>query len=87
MSITTVMNSLGYAGSIGIGCSLIPQVIKTLKTRDITGLSVYWLGLAGVSGGCMICYATFFQVYPMLITNIAVLLNTLVLLYVYFIEN
>lgn len=60
---------LGYFAAFCTTISFLPQTIKTIKTRDTSGLSLsmYLLFFVGVT--CWFAYGVIISNYPLLIAN------------------
>ena len=61
---------IGYLAATLTTAAFVPQAIKTIRTRDTTGISlgmyvVFTLGIA-----CWFGYGVFLQSWPMIIANV-----------------
>ena len=84
MKLDSIITLVGIIGSIGIGAGFFPQTYKSWTTNDKTSLSIYFLTIILISTICMITYATYYLVYPMIIANLSVLGNTCILILLYY---
>ena len=71
---------LGYIGMTLIICSLVPQIIKTYKSKKVKDLSIYLPLILLVSSCCMIPYSISIKSYQMFFIQCAMLVNSLILL-------
>jgi uncharacterized protein with PQ loop repeat len=74
---------IGYFGSICVGLSFIPQTYKTITTDNVKSISFYTFLITFFSSICMIIYSIYYKIYPMLIANASVFLNSFIILVVY----
>lgn len=72
---------LGNIGMILITISLIPQVIKTYKDKEVENISLVFCLSQLVAGGCMVPYGIYLKSIPIIIINIGMTVNQLILLY------
>ena len=75
--------TLGYVGCGFLFASFIPQTIKVLKTKEVSGLSPLFITFILMASLCLGVYAYDLQAYPILLANISVFLNNTILLWVY----
>ena len=72
---------IGYtAGVLGV-VSFIPQVIKSWKSKSMHDLSWGWLALFTTADVLWIIYGVLLSAMPVIVTNVAILLLLLVLVY------
>lgn len=83
----TIFSALGYIGSFIIGIMLIPQVYRTIKTKETKDISPYYIVLNIIAVGCMIPYSLYFCLYPVLIANCSVCVCNIVILLQIIINN
>jgi uncharacterized protein with PQ loop repeat len=74
---------VGLCGSFGIGLSLFPQTYKVFKDNTIQNLSIYYISITYVSSLCMIIYSVYYYILPMIIANLCVMINTMILLFLF----
>ena len=67
---STVIDIIGYFGSFLISIILIPQVIKTYKTKDTNGLSYIFLLIGFLAAILMVVYGYFINALPIIFANI-----------------
>lgn len=75
-----IINIFGILGSIGIALSLFPQTYKTIKTKDIQSISSYFIFITLLSSLFQLVFGIYYLIFPMIIANTCVLLNTFILL-------
>jgi uncharacterized protein with PQ loop repeat len=78
-----IIDIIGFCGSIGIGISLFPQTYKVIKNNDVNNLSIYYISITYIASLCMIIYSAYYYILPMLLANICVMVNSLILLFVF----
>lgn len=77
-----LIDILGFIGSILVGVAFIPQTYSTLITPDSArSISYAFLTIIILSSILLLVYSSYYKILPMLITNVSVLLNSLVLTY------
>lgn len=79
--LSNVPNILGYIGMSLIVSSLIPQLIKTHRRKEVEDISILFPLLQVMAGCCMIPYAISISSYQVLTIQCAVSTNSLILLY------
>lgn len=72
---------IGFAGSIMIGISFIPQTYKVVKGNDTKSISSKFIFVNILSSSLMTTYGSILKIYPVIIANSSVLLNNLIILY------
>jgi len=82
------MNNLifGYIGSFLLIISLLPQVIKTYKIKNVKALSIPFILLQILTCCFMLTYTSLNKDYPLIIANICLLIQftfLLILIYLY----
>ena len=83
----TIFSTLGYIGSFLIGVMLIPQVYRTIKTKETEDISPYFIILNMIAVGCMIPYSIYFYLYPVFIANCSVCICNIIILIQIIINN
>ena len=63
------IEALGFFAAFCTTLSFLPQNIKTIKTKDTSGLSLYMLLLFFIGVGCCFFYGYVISNYPLMITN------------------
>ena len=80
MSTELLIYVLGLVGFINNATQLLPQVVKTLRTRDVSGLSL-GSNLQACFGALVWgSFALLQDIWAIVLTNIAVLVSALVLI-------
>ena len=57
----------GYIGSITLALCLVPQLIKTIKTKSVDDISYIWQFLSLTGLGFVISYSVYFNLTPIYI--------------------
>ena len=63
------IEALGFFAAFCTTLSFLPQNIKTIKTKDTSGLSLYMLLLFFIGVGCWFFYGYVISNYPLMIAN------------------
>ncbi|HAV28783.1 MAG: SemiSWEET transporter [Saprospiraceae bacterium] len=63
------IEALGYFAAFCTTISFLPQTIKTIKTKDTSGLSLYMYLLFFIGVGCWFFYGYVISNYPLMIAN------------------
>ena len=82
--ITVVHEIFGYMGALGVSLILVPQVCKTCREQNVSGLSKMFLFLnlwTTVSFGV---YGILENIWPMILSNIVSVCSTVVLICCYY---
>ena len=74
---------IGLIGSISIGLSFIPQTYKTLKENTIKSTSFLMFFITSSASLCMVIYSVYYQILPMLVANVSVLVNSSIIMITY----
>ena len=74
---------IGYIGSGLITICLVPQVYTTYKTKTVEGLSISFLILQILSSICYVIYGLYEQTLPIIISNGATILFSIILIIFY----
>ena len=71
---------MGYAAATCTTLSFIPQAVKTIRSRDTSGISL-WIYVVFTFGiACWFGYGVFLQSWPMIVSNaITFLLSSTIL--------
>lgn len=72
---------LGTLAALLTVCGLIPQILKTLKTRSATDLSWYWLIFTCTGWASWVAYGVFTKDMPVLLANISSFLLGIILIF------
>lgn len=75
-----VLEITGYAAAVLTTCSFIPQVIKTIKTRETKGLSLLMYAAFVTGVFCWVLYGVFRRDIPLLAANITTFVLAFVVL-------
>ena len=78
---------VGYVATFFSAISAAPQAIKTIRTRDIEGLSLGMWILSLSASISWLSYGVFLIDYPLIITNIMTTTFQLIILYIIFKEK
>lgn len=78
---------IGISGSVGIAISFFPQTYESIKKKSTEGLSIKFILLILLASVSMDIYSFYYQIIPMIITNVCVSLNSFVLLSLYVHEH
>ena len=71
----TIINNIGLFGSILLGLSFIPQTYKIIKEKQTKNISLIFLILSICSALLMAVYGFYYELLPMMVANILVLIN------------
>lgn len=74
---------LGNVGMVLITFSLIPQIIKTGKEKEVKNISPVFLLSQWVAGICMIPYGVYLKSIPVIVINSGMLINSSLLIYLF----
>ena len=75
------IEALGYFAAFCTTISFLPQTIKTIKTKDTSGLSLSMYLLFFIGVGCWFVYGYVISNYPLMIANgITILLSGIILM-------
>ncbi len=74
-----MIEALGYIATTIVAITQLPQLLKTVRTRDVEGLSLYTYALIVLGSLLYIPYAIAIHSIPILITNawIAIVAGTI----------
>ena len=70
----------GYCGALGVSLILIPQVLKTYREKNVSGLPQTFLVLNLWTGCTFLTYGLLEHIMPMIISNIIALCSSISLL-------
>jgi MtN3 and saliva related transmembrane protein len=76
MTITPGITYVGYAAGALTVLSLVPQVVRTYRTRKVDGLSWGLVVLLALSGALWLVYGVLASLPPVIITNAGVVILT-----------
>ena len=71
----TIINNIGLSGSILLGLSFIPQTYKIIKEKQTKNISLIFLILSICSALLMTVYGVYYELVPIIVSNILVLIN------------
>ena len=75
------IEALGYFAAFCTALSFLPQTIKTIKTKDTSGLSLYMYLLFFIGVGCWFFYGYVISNYPLMIANgLTLFLSSIILI-------
>ena len=77
-----IFHIIGFVGSITLTLSFIPITYSKIKNNDFS-LNPYFSFLIIVSSLLLLIYSIYFVVIPMIIANLSVLINNLILVYMF----
>lgn len=66
--------SLGYAAALLTTASFVPQVLHTLRTRDVAGISVGMYSVFTTGVALWLAYGVLIHAWPVIIANLITLL-------------
>jgi len=75
---------LGWTATILFSCITIPQFIKTIKTKDITGVSIWQYILFIIANMVALIYAMMISQYPLIIKYILAIGLTFPYIFLYY---
>jgi len=70
----------GYLGCILLVTTLIPQIVKTYKTKKMDDISILFIALQNLTCITFLAYGCLLEEYPLIIANSIVELQSLLLL-------
>ncbi len=71
---------MGYAAATCTTLSFIPQAVKTIRSRDTSGISLWMYVVFTFGIACWFGYGVFLQSWPMIVSNaITFLLSSTIL--------
>ena len=71
---------MGYAAATCTTLSFIPQAVKTIRSRDTSGISLWMYVVFTFGIACWFGYGIFLQSWPMIVSNaITFLLSSTIL--------
>ncbi len=65
----SLINTIGTAAAIISTASFVPQVWQTLKTRDVSGISLGMYSVFTVGVSCWLVYGLLLGAWPIIIAN------------------
>lgn len=75
----STVDLVGYLGTILINIAYFPQIYKLIKTRDVSGLSIYMYIILMGSGITWCTYAYMLNSWPLFICNIINLIQAIII--------
>ena len=60
---------MGYAAATCTTLSFIPQAVKTIRSRDTSGISLWMYVVFTFGIACWFGYGVFLQSWPMIVSN------------------
>ncbi len=60
---------MGYVAATCTTLSFVPQAVKTIKTRDTSGISLWMYVVFTFGIACWFGYGLFLQSWPMIVSN------------------
>jgi MtN3 and saliva related transmembrane protein len=72
---------IGYLAGASLCCVLIPQIYKIWKLKSSEEISCYFIFLGIITGILYLIYGIFIKAIPIIVTNVIVLLQNLIFLY------
>ena len=74
------MELMGYLAAACTTLSFVPQAVKTIRTRDTSGISLWMYVVFTFGIACWFGYGVFLQSWPMIVSNaITFLLSSTIL--------
>ena len=77
----TIINNIGLSGSILLGLSFIPQTYKIIKEKQTKNISLIFLILSICSALLMTVYGFYYELLPIILSNILVLINCAIIIF------
>ena len=78
---------IGYLAAFFTAVSFLPQAIKTIKTREVTGLSVITYLFLFFGSLSWLVYGYYLKDFPILTTNTLTTISTFIILFLIFKER
>ena len=78
-----VFDILGYFGSSLLTIMMYPQVYLTIKTNKTDDLSINFVVLNFIATICLVPYSIYYNIIPIAIANISLLICNFILLSLY----
>jgi len=78
---------IGYLAAFFTAVSFLPQAIKTIKTREVTGLSVITYLFLFFGSLSWLVYGYYLKDLPILTTNTLTTISTFIILFLIFKER
>lgn len=63
------LERMGYAAATCTTLSFIPQAVKTIRSRDTSGISLWMYVVFTFGIACWFGYGLFLQSWPMIVSN------------------
>ena len=80
MSNNLIYDVLGYTGSSLLTIMMYPQVYLTIKTNKTEDLSIKFIILNFIATICLVPYSVYYNIVPIAIANISILICNIILL-------
>jgi MtN3 and saliva related transmembrane protein len=71
---------IGYAAALLTTSSFVPQAVRTLRTRETHGISLWMYVLFTIGVGCWLGYGLLLGSWPMILANVVTLALALAIL-------
>jgi len=78
---------IGYLAAFFTAVSFLPQAIKTIKTREVSGLSVITYLFLFFGSLSWLVYGYYLKDFPILTTNTLTTISTFIILFLIFKER
>ena len=79
MDSISIVDYIGYIGSILISITFIPQIVHTYKIKDSSGISKPFIFINMIGTVCMLIYGVYENLVPVIISNSLILFLLLLL--------
>jgi len=76
----STVDTLGYSGGFVLSICLLPQIYKTIKTKEVEHLSYLWQILYIIGLSLHLYYSIFYHLLPILIPTVIELTLIIILL-------
>lgn len=76
--------SFGYIGACLISTMQIPQIKHTFRQKTVKDLSLYTLSMNLSAAACMLMYASYYRLYPIMLANSCISTCDIILICLYF---
>ena len=79
-----VFLTFGYLGACFVSTMQIPQIKHTFREKTVKDLSLYTLSMNLTAAACMLMYASYFRLYPIMLANTCISSCDIILICLYF---